>query len=90
MGCPFDLRNNRGVLDEKGLRKNLFMRSFRREYGIDDPHRYFSEYRKRILDRAEKDPFGVTKYETLNEWIAAQDIAFRFGLLTANADLGVK
>lgn len=84
MSCPFDLMANKQVI---GVRphKKAFLKAFKREYGITDPQKYFKDYRKRVLDRAEKDPFGVTKYETLDEWWDAKAEEWHYAQLTANA-----
>ena len=69
MSSPFDLsKQMAGVLPGCRLRKYKFLRLFREQYGISDPSKYFLEYRKKILDRAEKDPFGVTEYQSIDEW----------------------
>lgn len=84
MSCPFDLQANKNVF---GVRphKKTFLKSFKKQYGITDPAKYFLEYRKRLLDRAEHDDFGVTKYETLEDWWDAQVLAWRYGELPHNA-----
>jgi len=83
MGSPFDLAANKQLI---GVRphKATFLKEFKRQYGITDPRKYFSDYRRRILDKAEKDPFGVTKHETLDEWWDAKAEEWRYRQLASD------
>ena len=82
MSSPFDLsKQMAGVLPGCRLRKYKFLAAFKSEYGIKNPGKYFLEYRKKILDRAEKDPFGVTQYQTIDEWWDAKEEEMHYALL---------
>jgi hypothetical protein len=82
MCSPFDLSKQIAELTPgQRLRKYRFLQLFCKEYGITDPNKYFHEYRKKILDRAEKDPFGVTQYQSLDEWWDAKEIETHYALL---------
>jgi len=82
MSSPFDLAKQVHELEPgQRLRKYKFLCLFEKEYGISDPSKYFSEYRKKILDRAEKDPFGVTEYQSIDEWWDAKAQEMHYALL---------
>jgi len=82
MSSPFDLAKQVHELEPgQRLRKYKFLCLFEKEYGISDPGKYFLEYRKKILDRAEKDPFGVTEYQSIDEWWNAKAQEMHYALL---------
>ena len=82
MSSPFDLAKQVHELDPgQRLRKYKFLRRFVEEYGVSNPSKYFLEYRKKILDRAEKDPFGVTEYQSIDEWWDAKEQEIHYALL---------
>lgn len=56
-----------------------FITLFKKRYGVTDPHRYYRRLRQRLLDRALPDPFGITRYATLDDWWQAQALNYRYG-----------
>lgn len=77
MGSPFDLVTQPGVVR---ARPNYlaFLRAFRREYGVNDPHHYYQAHRRQLLDRALPDPYGLGRHATLDEWWEANVLAWKY------------
>lgn len=84
MSSPFDLSAQPNVIR---VRPNYlaFLHKFRREYGVTDPHRYYQVYRRKLLDRALPDRFGVTRYDTLDDWWEATALAWKYAALAGTA-----
>ena len=58
--------------------KLSWLRSFKKLYGVTDPRRYYVEYRKRVIDRAERDIYGIGEFETLDDWWDEQVLRWRY------------
>jgi hypothetical protein len=71
MSNPFDISQPSGTI-RPGVTYGRFLNAFRRQYGITDPHRYYIVFRRRLLDRAMRDPLGITRHQTLDEWWEAK------------------
>jgi hypothetical protein len=77
VSCPFDLAKHPGVTDTRP-NYGAFLRTFRREYGVTDPQRFYLEYRRTLMDRARPDPFGITRHPSLDEWWEAKVLEWRY------------
>lgn len=77
MSSPFDLAAQPGVIHDR-LNYLAFLRAFRREYGVTDPHRYYQAQRRKVLDRALPDLFGITRHTTLDDWWEANVLAWKY------------
>lgn len=77
MSNPFDLAKHRGVIDTRP-NYGAFLRTFRREYGVTDPQRYYREYRRKLLDCARPDPFGIARHASLDEWWEARVLDWQY------------
>lgn len=77
MSSPFDLPKQAAAAR---FRPNYgaFLNAFRREYGVADPHRYYLAYRRKVMDCALSDPFGVACQATLDEWWEANVLAWKY------------
>ena len=71
MSNPFKISQPSGAI-RSGVTYGRFLNSFRRQYGITDAHRYYLEFRRRLLDRALPDPLDITRHPTLDEWWEAK------------------
>lgn len=74
---PFDLAKHRGVIDTRP-NYEAFLRTFRREYGVTEPQRYYQEYRRKLLDCARPDPFGIARHASLDEWWEARVLEWQY------------
>lgn len=77
MSSPFDLAKHTGVINTRP-NYGAFLRTFRREYGVIDPQRYYQEYRRKLLDSARPDPFGIARYASLDEWWEVRVLEWRY------------
>ncbi|MFZ5483837.1 MAG: hypothetical protein ACOZB0_06355 [Pseudomonadota bacterium] len=76
MSSPFDLANQPSVIH---ARPNYlsFLRAFRREYGVSEPHLFYQSFRRQLLDRALPDPYGLSRHATLDDWWEANVLAWK-------------
>ncbi len=81
MSSPFNLATQPDVIK---ARPNYctFLRAFRREYGVTDPHHYYQIYRRKVLDRVLPDPFGIARHATLDDWWETNFLAWKYADLS--------
>ena len=64
---PFD-PSGRHFHPSRNPKIQMFYEQIRRAYGVKDPEAFYVGLRKRLIDGAKKDPYGITEHETLDDW----------------------
>lgn len=77
MSCPFDLAKHPGVISSRP-NYGALLRTFKREFGVSDPQRFYQAYRRKLLDRARPDPFGIARHLSLDEWWEEKVLEWRY------------